>query len=80
MIGKTPADYGLRDEKISLVYWDNGQFTVKVGSTKGFLKGHYYKEGTEIKVSGGVGKLALKKGLIEKDKNPLNAIAKAFLR
>ena len=80
MINKNISDFGVGNTNVSLVYWDNGQFTVKVGDVIAALKGHYYKGGTEIKVSGGVGALNAKKGLIEKDNNPLMAIARAFLR
>jgi H+/gluconate symporter-like permease len=65
---------------VSVVYWDTGVFTVRIGSTKAALKGKYYKGGTIIKVTEGKGKFASKVGLREEDSNRLRAISRAIFR
>lgn len=79
-INQPASIFGLTDSEITVVYWENGQFTVKINGVKAALKGYYYKGGTVIKVSGGQGKFASKAGLREEDSNILRAITRAILK
>ena len=71
---------GLGDSEISVVYWEDGHFTVKIGSTKAAIQGYYYKGGRIIKVTKGKGMFADKAGIREVDDARLIAIARVFVR
>jgi hypothetical protein len=71
---------GLDNTDILLVYWEDGQFTVKIGNTKAVIQGYYYNGGTIIKVTKGKGQFASKAGIREMDNERLIAIARVFQR
>lgn len=79
-LNKTVNEIGLTNEKVSAVFWDNGQFTVKIGDTQAVLSGYYYQGGTVIKISSGKGVFASKKGRIEEGVNVVNNIARLFAK
>ena len=83
LTGKSVNSLGITSKGVAVIYWDDGQFTVRINDVLAALSGYYYKGGTVIKVSKGKGKFASKKGLVErvgKGYNPLIAIGKAIVR
>jgi hypothetical protein len=71
---------GLGDAEISVVYWEDGHFTVKIGATKAAIQGYYYNGGRIIKVTKGKGDFASKAGIRETSNERLVAIGRVFQR
>lgn len=83
LFGKTTTQtqsYGLSGGEISVVYWEDGHFTVKIGNTKAAIQGYYYKGGRIIRVTKGKGMFASKAGIREVDNDRLIAIGRVFAR
>jgi hypothetical protein len=80
-IGKKASIFGLGDNgEVSVTYWEDGLFTVKIDGIKSAIKGNYYKGGTIIKITGGKGIFASKIGLREEGSSLIGIITRAITR